>query len=76
MTTIEALLYAAWAAGRGVRLYVADVKRLVSDDAIGTRITDEARRQAGVEPCGMDGLGVHPASSWAAFVRRIKRSEG
>lgn len=56
--SLEQRLYEEWRDGRGVRLSADDVHKLVGkDDAIGTRITNAAATEAGVDELGGDSLG-------------------
>lgn len=76
MKSLERRMFEAFKAGRGVRLSADDLYDLVVDDAIGTRITNEACDQASVKPAGVDCVGnCLSAESWGAFIKRMK-SEG
>jgi hypothetical protein len=71
MKSFEERLYSAWAGGRGMTLSYGDAVSLLGDDAIATRVTDQARVESGLEPAGRDGLGGLPAKRWLAFRKRV-----
>ena len=77
MKSVEQKLFEAWSQGRSCRLTAEDVQELVTfDNAIRTRITNEAYREAGIDiHTGDTGDGTldHVSESWAAFKRRIKQ---
>lgn len=72
MPPIEQRLYSAWCRGSGVHLSPEEVVALLADDAIATRVTDQALQEAGLPPEGMDGLGASPEESWKAFVEKLR----
>ena len=76
MKTLEQRLYEAYRKGRGLMLSADDVDSLVFDDAIGTRISNEAAEQAGAEPPGADSVwpkGIAP--TWRDFVSAFRKAE-
>lgn len=71
--SLERRLFEAWQNCRGVILYAEDVRALIFDDAIATRITNAACEEAGVEESGMDCL--RRGETWKEFVERVKGGE-
>jgi hypothetical protein len=65
-------LYSAWCRGGGIHLSFEEIVDLLADDAIATRVTDEALQQLGLSPEGKDGLGAKPASSWEEFKHKLE----
>lgn len=74
--SIEQRLFEAFVNYRGMRLSAEDVSKLVHDDAIGTRISNQAAIEAGVDEGGADSvfLAAH-GESWSSFCNRISRGE-
>ena len=71
--SIEQRLFEAAHDGLGLRLSCEDVQRLLRDDAIETRIANQACLEAGLEECGMGGGVRHMATqmTWAQFVQHM-----
>lgn len=69
MKSIEQRLYESYRAGRGIRLSAVDVLVLFRDDAIGTRITNQACREAHADSPGQDCVPVACIPTWRGFVQ-------
>lgn len=75
-SSIEERLFTAFEKGEGLTLSWDDVNILLMDDAIETRITNQAAIEAGVEESGGSEIGRHSRLSpetWAQFKARLKR---
>ena len=74
--SVEQKLYEAYRNGKGVTLSAADVASLVEDDAVGTRITNSAAHDAGVDQPGCDCIcGVRPRLTWKQFQKSLRAEE-
>jgi hypothetical protein len=73
--SVEQRLFEAYQQNRGTRLTPEDVESLcVLDDAIRTRITNQACVEAGMEEPGVDGMiGIDKIKSWAGFKKKLKK---
>jgi len=68
-TSVEQRLFEAYTSGKGMRLTADDVDSLVHDDAIGTRITNQAAIEAGVDEPGIDMVRfVRRGVTWKQFL--------
>lgn len=72
MKTIEQRLYEAYRASRGIRLSALDVLALFADDAIGTRVTNQACHEARTYCLGQDEVPVADIPTWRGFVERMR----
>lgn len=72
MKSLEQRLFHAYQNGYRLSLSSSDVLAIVRDDAIGTRITNEAAKEAGLDPPGNCSVGVPKNQSWAAFKKLLK----
>lgn len=72
--SVEQRLYEAFRRGEGCRLTSVDVDNLVgNDDALRTRITNTAAKEAGsTEIHGHDSMGVIPNLSWEKFGAAVR----
>jgi len=73
--SVEQKLYEAFRSARGLRLSADEVDALVRpDDAIGTRITNQACDEAGVPELGQDAVSrsAFIAPSWAQFLKLLR----
>ena len=66
--SLERRLFEALVNHRGIVLSKDDVFELLFDDAIGTRITNQACAEAGVAESGVDDVAVTKATTWKQFV--------
>lgn len=70
--SIDQKLFEAYQANRGLRLTADEVSQLVGeDDAIGTRISNEAQREAGLTPEGCDCVPKIGLMSWSQFKKML-----
>ena len=71
--SLEQRLFEAYNAEKGLVLSAYDVQSLVLDDAIGTRITNEACAQAKLKMIGHDDIKHHPlgTETWRQFKNRL-----
>lgn len=70
--SIEERLFTAYKLYGCVSLDWQDVASLVRDDAIGTRITNAAAIEAGVEQPGCDMIGGYRSGeTWEQFKKRV-----
>ncbi len=68
-TSVEQRLFEAYTSNKGLRLTADDVDSLVHDDAIGTRITNQAAIEAGVDEPGIDLVRfVRCGVTWKQFL--------
>lgn len=72
--SVEEKLFSAWKRFEGLRLSAEEVGDLVTlDDAIRTRISNQASLEAGLDEDGSDRIGGGRAGeTWAEFKRRLK----
>jgi len=75
--SVEEKLFTAWKCFEGLRLSAEEVGKLVTlDDAIRTRISNQASLEAGIEEVGADCIGGGRAGeTWAQFKNRLRREE-
>ena len=72
MKSLEQRLFDAYQRGYGLLLTSAEICSLVADDAIGTRITNQAAIELGIDQPSGDHTGVPRQESWASFKKRLK----
>lgn len=71
--SLEQRLYEAYQSGKGLILSAEDVDRLMFDEAIGTRITNRAASQLGLEEPGVDCTrAAKKGETWDEFLIRVK----
>lgn len=71
--TVEQELFEAWQENRGCRLSRKQVDALMTlDDAIRTRITNQAMIEAGLDKAGVGGDEVFPGETWSQLKKRLR----
>lgn len=71
MKCLEQRLFEARRNSKGLRLSPEDVDLLTDDDAIATRISNVAAKEAGAEPPGDDCLQSR-RETWHQFKKRLR----
>lgn len=74
MKSLEHRLFHAYQNGLCLVLSADDVVSLVTDDAIGTRITNAAATEAKLDQPGVSSVFMPKRETWAAFKKRLKES--
>ena len=73
--SVEQKLFEAMRSANGVQLSAGDVADLVFDDAVGTRISNKACIEAGVEETGGDEVRSNYNMTWNQFKRHLKSND-
>ncbi|MEM9369270.1 MAG: hypothetical protein AAGD07_25085 [Planctomycetota bacterium] len=68
--SVEQRMFEAYRSNRAMKLRPEDVRSLLSDDAMATRVTNAAAQEAGNDAPGCDC--IDPAMTWADFGASLK----
>ena len=75
--SVEQKLFEAFQTFEGVTLSPMEVVSLCRDDAIGTRITNQACREAGIDQAEGDEVSLSPTvKTWDGFKKKLKKNAG
>lgn len=75
MKSVEQKLYEAYRSEKGVTLSAEDVLSLVEDEAIGTRISNTAAYELGIDQPGASCIPQRPKLSWIRFGKSLEASD-
>lgn len=71
LVSLERRIFEAWMDNKGLRLTYKDVRSLVRDDAVATRISNVAAEEAGVDIPGTDCLPNRHRETWDELKARL-----